>query len=144
MAVATGTDTVPAVVEEGKQVAIIAAGPVGQIAHGFKAALGEGPPAFLADQGDERLLDAVPGGGLHLPDPTRRLRFDNEPKIETYDFIFCFRIGLRLPVRGQGVEHLSQQTRRRVDGMIGVRRLRDGIGHALTPALIIEAGPCVP
>jgi hypothetical protein len=69
--------------------------------HRVKPALGEGPPALLADRGDERLLDAVLGGGFHLPDPTRRLRSDNEPEIETYDFISCFGIGFRLPVRGQ-------------------------------------------
>ena len=73
MAAALGTDTVPAVVEDGKQAGIIAAGPVGQLTHGVKPALGEGPPSFLADRGDERLLDAVLGGGLHLPDPMRRL-----------------------------------------------------------------------
>jgi hypothetical protein len=143
MAVAAGTDTVPAMVEEGKQVAIIAAGPVGQIAHGFKAALGQGSPAFLADQGDERLLGTVASGGLQVPHPTWRLRFDDEPEIETDDFIVCFGIGFRLPVRSQGVEHLPQQACPGVD-VTGVRRLDGGVVVALSLASIIAAGPCVP
>ena len=63
MAVAVGADTVPATVEDSKKVVIIAAGPVGQLAHGMKAAFGQGTPAFLADRGDERLHDAVFGDG---------------------------------------------------------------------------------
>src|SRR5438270_10104738 len=46
--------------------------------------------------------------------------------------------GLRLPVLHQRVEHLPQRASSGI-AVIGVQRLRDGIGHALTPALMITA-----
>jgi hypothetical protein len=41
--------------------------------------------------------------------------------VEAFETVFGFGIGLGGPVLHEGLEHLPQQSRRRVDGMIAVQ-----------------------
>lgn len=77
MAEAAGADAIPVVIDDGFEIAIIAARLAGELVHRVKPAFGERAPAFLADRGAERRLDTVLGGGFHLLNPVRRLRFEN-------------------------------------------------------------------
>src|SRR5215831_4511226 len=98
MAASIGADAVPLTVKDGQHETIFARGPVGQLTHRIKPALGEGPPAFVADRGKERLLDAVLAGGLHPQAPKGRQRHHGQDLIEASEPVFGMAIGSRPPV----------------------------------------------
>ena len=62
-------------------------------------------------------------------------------KTDTFERLFCFGTGFGFPVRGQGLEHLPEPSRRWVDGMIGAQWLSVGIGYWIIVGVVHCSGP---